>query len=192
MLSYYGAVALAVKSPHLLINPLLVKDQARVLGEEGEDVKLLFDQRDLRLPQPDSPVGVVDDQLPVKTHLGGNRPAAVPAQMGLHLRPQYVNGEGLYNVLVAPGGKPTQLVTVLHPGGQKQDWARDIPPDAPAHLQPIHIRHTHVQQDQIRPPGGQGDRFLTAIRSQDLVSGPAEVAGQHVSDILFIVSDQEF
>ena len=162
-----------------------------MLGQKGQDIELLLHQGDLLLPLPDGAVGVVDDQIPVETDTGRLRPPLIPAEMCLHLGQKHLNGEGLDDVLISPGSKALDLVGVLHPGGEEQNRAGHVLPDPAAHLQAVHVRHIHIQQNQVRLPSRQGHGLLPAASRQHLIAPTAKAAGQHVPDVLLIIYDQQ-
>jgi hypothetical protein len=60
-------------------------------------------------------------------------------------------------------------------------------------LQPVHLGHDHVQEDEIEKVGlRQAQRLLPAPGGQDLIPFPLEDQGKHVAHGFFVVDDQNF
>ena len=91
--------------------------------------------------QGDAPGG---EALP-RDPLGASRPAEQGPDPGLQLQ----DVEGLYQVIVRPGLKAHELVGVLALGRQHDDGHVGELPDAHAGLQPVQLRHHHVQDDEV-------------------------------------------
>ena len=122
-------------------------------GEQLHNVELLFGQVHRLAVLVEAPGAVVDNKPLVELHLGLALAALLPAQVGGHPGAQLIQVEGLDNVIVAPGLKAQYLVRRFDPGGQKENGAGYVGPDSAADLQPVHIRHADIQQDQVGPAG---------------------------------------
>ena len=64
MLGDNAAVSLTVKPPYALINALLVKDLSGVDGQEFHDFKFLAGQRDRFTAAGNTPLRIINGQLP--------------------------------------------------------------------------------------------------------------------------------
>jgi hypothetical protein len=69
---------------------------------------------------------------------------------------------------------------------------RGVRPEPPEHLQPVHVRHCQVQQDEVGVTvldGGQGG--LPVLGRQRLVPVQSQQAGHHVARDVEVVDDED-
>ena len=158
------AAALSVYAPHRFVYPLPVKHLPRMEGQQLQNVKLLFGKADFRSLDRNGPGGVIHSQLPEKLDCCSVvLPPVLPPQMGRHPCPQLVQVKGLDDIVVGPRLKARYLVGGFDAGGEEQNGAGDMCPDALADSQAVHAGHVDVQENQIRPGGGPFQGFCPAV-----------------------------
>ena len=137
-----------------------------------------LEQRELGPRQVDDAVAALDLvrhrielEVPEAQHLPA-RAESRPAQQRPQAREQLVEGEGLHDVVVRARVKAGHAVRHGVPGGQHQD-RRAVAARAhrAAYLQPVHVRHHHVEDHGVGAVLLQRCQGLLAIgRDRGLVA----------------------
>ena len=112
--------------------------------------------------------------------------------MRLYARAQFVQAEGLYDIVVPADPETGNFIRIVHARSQKEYGTAHMVPDPLADFQPVHIRHVDVQQDHIRLQAQLLQRLRARKGGQHVVAAHLKIIAQHVHDIKFIVHYQEF
>ena len=186
-----------VEAPHLVEQPAALEDSPRVSQERFQEGELGPGQVDRpRSAQHLARLSVQDQIGELQTARRGvgrirDRPGA--ADQRPEPGQEFVQGEGLGEVVVGPSVEPVNPVTDRIPGSQHQD-RHVVPcrPKTPGRLQTVETRHHHIHNHSVGSQHGEsGQRLHTVVCRADLVTGVLERSLERVPDSLIIVDDQD-
>ena len=127
---------------------------------------------------------LADGQQASLTPLDPGGPPQQCPDTGLQLQ----NVEGLGEIVVRAALKTHELVGVLALGRQHDDGHVGKLPDLHAGLQPVHLRHHHIQNDEVEPSlPGQLQRRRAVIGALHLVALIFQVEFHALYQGLFVI-----
>ena len=113
------AASAAVQPPDKLIDPFPVKNLSGIHGEQLNNVKFPFGERNIFPIQMYGTGGIVDGQIPEKTHRSIALPPLLPPQMRGNPGADLIQVKGLYDLVVGPGLESDDLIRGLNTRRQK-------------------------------------------------------------------------
>ena len=118
---------------------------------------------------------------------------AADAQVRVHARQQFGQAHRLGDVVDAAGGEAGAGIVAARgdeDDGDRRQRGRGLQP--PAHLEAVHARHHHVEQDQVRAQRvGQLQRAHAAVRQRHLMAQRDEQVGQDLGVDRRVVDHQD-
>jgi hypothetical protein len=116
-------------------------------------------------------------------------------QHGLHARHERRLIHRLRQVLVCTGFEPADHVLRFRAGRDEDDrheWQGGVRLEPPADLEPVELRHHHVEEDQVRMlRAGEAERLLAIGRRQELVAVDSEASLENVDVGWVVVGDED-
>src|SRR5436309_3223937 len=120
--------------------------------------------------------------LPARSHA---------TQDDVHPCYEFARAEGFCDIVVTADLQAQYTIDLVVTGGEKQDRNVRGLSDFAAHIQAVEFRHADIQNDQIRPVGGEaGQRFLAVARLEDSHSGLLECNTDDLADVQVVVYDE--
>src|SRR5699024_4524543 len=116
--------------------------------------------------------------------------ALFAAQVGGHAGAQFIEGNGLGHVIVAPGGEARDLVRVGDAGGEDEDRAAHELADGAAEVKPVAARQVDVERYDVRAAGGLFHGLVAARRREHEVAEHGKIVAQKGDHVRFVVDDQ--
>lgn len=113
------AASASVQPPDKLIDPLTVKNLSGIHGEQLNNVKFPFGERNTFPVQMYGTGGIVDGQIPEKTHRSIALPPLLPPQMRGDPGAELIQVKGLYDIVIGPGLETDDLIRGLNTRRQK-------------------------------------------------------------------------
>jgi hypothetical protein len=114
-------------------------------------------------------------------------------QQGANARAQLVERERLDQVVVGARVQASHAVGDGVAGGEHEDRrAVAAAAHAPAHLEPVHVRHGHVQDDEVGGVVAERPQLLEPVRRHsDLPPVQPQRPVQRLAHGLFVVGDED-
>ncbi len=161
-------------------------------GQQLQQVELGAGEFELLPGAPGPPGGRLDPQVRDGQDLGGGG-GRVAAQQGAQPGEQLLHVEGLDQVVVGAGVQAGDPVRDLHPGGEHQHRGAVAGLAQPAaDLQPVRLRHHHVEHQDVRALLGEDGQGLGTVRgdahpvalqhqraAERFADGPVVLGDQH-------------
>ena len=182
--------------PDILISPNHVQQvlpavhPARVAHQQLHQVELLGGQLHGDPVPAGRPLPRVEDnvacgQLIAASLLLGS---PGPAEQSPHPGFQLQDVEGLCEIVVRAALKTHELVCVLALGRQHDDGHVGKLPDLHTGLQPVHLRHHHIQNDEVEPSlPGQLQRRRAIVGALHLVAFVFQIEFHTLYQGLFVI-----
>ena len=105
-----------------------------------------------------------------------------------HTGQQLIGAKGLGEIVVRAALKPHELVCVLALGRQHDDGHVGKLPDLHTGFQPVHLRHHHIQNDEVEPSlPGQLQRRRAIVGTLHLVALVFQVEFHTLYQGLFVI-----
>ncbi len=178
-------------APHPVHQLVAREDQARVAGEEPEQVELLGRQLQRPSVAGDLAGAGVDHEGSGLDAPRARTPGGAP-QHRPHPRHELTRGEGLGDVVVGAQIEAHDPVGLLPPGGEHDHRDLGSRPDPAAQLQAVDARQHHVEHHQL------GLGALDQVAGGDAVAGlegavplAAQVGGDDLAHDRLVVDDQD-
>ena len=116
------------------------------------------------------------------------------AQDGADAGDDLFEAEGLGDVVVAADGQALDLVAHVVARGEEEDGDRDAGvAQAPGDGEAVHVGEHDVEDDEV---GARGLGFVecaaAVLGGDDVEAGKTQRGGEEVSDVGFVVDDEEF
>ena len=127
----------------------------------------------------------------VSRRLGsGSAPPCAPQERP-HPRHQLTHAEGLRQVVVRPHLQPHDTVQLLALRREHEDRHVGVRAQAPADLEPVHLRQHQVEHDHVGTGSAHlGERRGAIVGTPDLIPITLEVHLDKLDDVLVVVHDQ--
>ncbi len=124
--------------------------------------------------------------------LDGRRgPLRGAAQMGADAGQQFLNAEGLGDVVVGAGVEGLDLGALVVAHGEDQHRSGELSADGAADLDAAHAGHHQVGDDQVgRPVLEDAQALLGIVGGAHVVALRGERGAQHARNLRFVVDDQ--
>src|SRR5947208_1402057 len=172
------------------------EDAAGVAGQRLEDLELHEGQLDVGAAHANRALGGVDlevDDLQGRLlleRLGARHPRA--AQGGPHARPELAQRERLGDVVVGAELEAEDLVDLLGLRREHDDRDGRARAQPPAHLEPVHLAHHHVEHDEVQGRLGEAlQRLPAVVGAYDLVAVLLEREAEQRLDRLLVVDEED-
>ncbi len=115
-----------------------------------------------------------------------------PSQHGLGARYQFAGRERLAKVIIAAELEPEHAIDLLVRGGEKDDRHAAGLAQLAAHFEAIHLRHAHVQHDQVRGVRARRRQRVAAVRRFVYAeSGLRQSISRHFAQVRVVVDEQD-
>ena len=112
-------------------------------------------------------------------------------QIGADASQQFPEAEGFDDIIVGSQLQPQHPIQLLAPGRQHQNRHSALPPNFPADLPALHLRHHHIQQQQVGCFAlGQGQGLCSVVGSQNAIALFFQLVAQGVYDHFVVVCHQ--
>jgi hypothetical protein len=177
--------------PDALKQLVVTEHLPRMVYELRQQPELQRTQRQLTLADANPMLQIVDRQEPILVGVtrGRRRPRA--PQQHLHARHQLLAEERLDQIVVSAGAQTADLLQIAAPGAENED--RHVAELAdPLKRQPaVHLRHSDVENDDVRTLGVQHAKPLYAVAGLlHAVTTVTQHVAQERAQILLVVDDE--
>src|SRR6201996_3147051 len=182
-----------VISPHAVVDEAVGEHPARVEHEQFQQLVFGPGELDERAGDLDPVAGGIQLELLERQPAVDVPLPAGTAQQCPDPSPQLIDVKRLDQVVIGPGVEPVD--PVRNGITRRQHEHRNpvaLPPEQPAHLQPVDVRQADVKHHRVRDGARHlEERVGAGLRQHHLVAGQAQRPAQHISQAPVIVDDEQ-